>query len=363
MERYRGVNTPAVPFPFTPSPHRKSVAAMNVFELTRALVDIDSVTPNEESAGLYLFDYLSGLAARYDGHVERMDVEPRRFNVFARFGEYPVVTLSTHMDTVPPFFASREDADRIWGRGACDTKGIIASMIMAAEALLASGERNFGLLFVVGEERNSAGAYHASHNPRGSRFLINGEPTENRLALGSKGALRYEIVAHGKAAHSAYPELGDSAIDKLIEALTRVRQIDLPSDKVLGPSTLNIGVISGGHAPNVIADQARAEIMVRLVGDSTATKRALDSAVHGLAEANEVLEIPALKLGGLAGIESTVVAYTTDIPAFGGTWGTPYLLGPGTIHVAHTLEEQVPKRELLEAIQIYQNIIRQLKNG
>ncbi|MDQ6707432.1 MAG: M20/M25/M40 family metallo-hydrolase, partial [Acidobacteriota bacterium] len=266
-------------------------------------------------------------------------------------------------DTVPPFFASREDGDRIWGRGACDTKGIIASMIMAVEALLASGERNFGLLFVVGEERNSAGAYHASRHPRGSRFLINGEPTENKLALGSKGALRYEIVAHGKAAHSAYPELGDSAIDKLIEALTRVRRIDLPSDEILGPSTLNIGVISGGLAPNVIADEARAEIMVRLVGDSTATKRALDVAVAGLAEAKEVLEIPALRLGGLPGIESTVVAYTTDIPAFAGTWGTPYLLGPGTIHVAHTLEEHVPKRELLDAIKIYQNMIGQLKNG
>ena len=336
---------------------------MNVFELTRALVDIDSVTPNEERVGLFLFDYLSRLAVKYSGHVERMDVEPCRFNVFVRFGEHPVVTLSTHMYTVPPFFASCEDGERIWGRGACDTKGIIASMIMATEALLASGERNIGLLFVVGEERNSAGAYHASRNPRASRFLINGEPTENKLALGCKGALRYELVARGKAAHSAYPELGDSAIDKLLEALTRVRQIDLPSDEILGPSTLNIGVISGGYAPNVIADEARAEIMIRLVGDSAATKRALELAVSGFAEVKEVLEIPALKLGGLPGIESTVVAYTTDIPAFGGAWGTPYLLGPGTIHVAHTLEEHVPKRELLDAIQIYQNMIGQLKNG
>ncbi len=336
---------------------------MNVFELTRALVDIDSVTPNEERAGLYLFDYLSRLAAQYGGHVERMDVERGRFNVFARFGDSPVVTLSTHMDTVPPFFPSSEDSDRIRGRGACDTKGIIATMIMAAEALLANGERNFGLLFVVGEERNSAGAYHASRNPRGSRFLINGEPTENKLALGSKGALRYEIVAHGKAAHSAYPELGDSAIDKLLEALSRLRRIDLPSDEILGPSTLNIGVISGGIAPNVIADEARAEIMIRLVGDSALTKRALDSAVAGFAEAKGVLEIPALKLDGLPGIESTVVAYTTDIPAFGGAWGTPFLLGPGSIHVAHTLEEHVPKRELLDAVGIYQNMIGQLKNG
>ncbi|MGI8990791.1 MAG: M20/M25/M40 family metallo-hydrolase [Bryobacteraceae bacterium] len=339
---------------------------MNVFELTRALVDIDSVTPNEERIGLYLYDCLNLLTDRYQGVIERMEVEPGRFNVFARFGYRPIVTLSTHMDTVPPFFPSREDDERIWGRGACDTKGIIASMILAAESLLANNEREFGLLFVVGEERNSAGAYHASKNPRASQFLINGEPTGNRLAVGSKGALRYEIVARGKAAHSAYPELGDSAINKLIDALMRVRKVELPVDEVLGASTLNIGVISGGCAPNVIADEARAEIMIRLVGDSALTRESLQKAVAGggnEAELREVLEIPALRLGSLPGIETTVVAYTTDIPAFGGMWGTPYLLGPGTIHVAHTLEENVPKAELVEAVQIYQNMIRYLKNG
>ncbi len=336
---------------------------MNVFELTRALVDIDSVTPNEERVGLYLYDCLTRLTERCAGVIERMVVEPGRFNLFARFGDRPVVTLSTHMDTVPPFLPSREDSEHIWGRGACDTKGIIASMICAAESLLAKDERDFGLLFVVGEERNSAGAYHASKNPRGSQFLINGEPTGNKLALGSKGALRYEIVARGKAAHSAYPELGDSAIDKLIDALMRMRKLELPVDEVLGASTLNIGVISGGCAPNVIADEARAEIMVRLVGDSAETRASLQAAAGDLAELREVLEIPALRLGSLPGIETTVVAYTTDIPAFGGMWGTPYLLGPGTIHVAHTLEENVPKTELIDAVQIYQNMIRQLKNG
>jgi acetylornithine deacetylase len=266
------------------------------------------------------------------------------------------------MDTVPPFFVSREDETDIWGRGACDTKGIIASMIQAAEALLQSGERDFALLFVVGEERNSAGAYAASRQPRGSRYIINGEPTENRLALGSKGALRYEAVAEGKMAHSAYPELGDSAIHKLIDALAEVRRIPLPSDSLLGPSTLNIGLISGGRAPNVIADEARAEILIRLVGDSTETKAALERAVAGRAELREVIEIPALHLNAIDGLDTTVVAYTTDIPAFGGKWGEPFLLGPGTIHVAHTLEERVPKQQLLEAVQIYQNMVRQLCN-
>jgi acetylornithine deacetylase len=333
---------------------------MNVFELTRALIDIESITNNEERVGVYLHELLAPLAARYDGSVEWIEVEPRRFNVFAHWGDPICVTLSTHMDTVPPFFASREDDEHIWGRGACDTKGIIASMIKAVEALLAAGERGFGLLFVVGEERNSAGAYRAAQTPRGSRYVINGEPTENRLALGSKGALRYEVVATGKMAHSAYPELGESAIHKLIDALCAIREIELPVDELLGPSTLNIGTLAGGRAPNVIADEAKADIMIRLVSDSTPTKDALARAVEGLAELREVIEIPALRLGAIEGIATTVVAYTTDIPAFGGQWGEPFLIGPGTIHVAHTLEERVPKAQLLEAVEIYQRMVRQL---
>jgi acetylornithine deacetylase len=333
---------------------------MDVFALTRSLIDIESITGSERAIGDYLYDHLLPLAHRYDGRVERIEVEPDRYNVFAQFGESLLVTLSTHMDTVPPFFASYEDETRIWGRGACDTKGIIAAMITATEELLQAGERNFGLLFVVGEERNSAGAYFAANQPRGSKFVINGEPTGNKLALGSKGALRYEVSAKGKMAHSAYPELGDSAIHKLVDVLAEIRRLPLPSDPLLGPSTLNIGTLSGGRAPNVIADAASAEILVRLVGDSTETKAGLERAVEGRAELLEVLEIPAVRLGALDGIETTVVAFTTDIPAFGGKWGQPFLIGPGSIHVAHTLEEHVPKGELVEAVGIYQNMVRQL---
>src|SRR5450432_320913 len=317
---------------------------MDVFELTRALIDIESITTNEEQVGNYLNDHLHDLAARFGGHAERIDVEPHRFNVFAQWGDPLVVTLSTHIDTVPPFFPSGEDRHRIWGRGACDTKGIIAAMIKAVEAMLEAGERGFGLLFVVGEERNSAGAYRAAETPRGSRYIINGEPTENRLALGSKGSLRYEVVSAGKMAHSAYPELGDSAIHKLIDVLAEMRLITLPVDKVLGPSTLNIGMLSGGRAPNVIADEARADIMIRIVGDPSETKAALAAAARGRAELREVIEIPALHMNAIEGIETTVVAFTTDIPAFGGKLGEPFLIGPGSIHVAHTLEEYVPKQ-------------------
>jgi len=337
---------------------------MRVFELTRELIDIPSITPEEEQVGAFLHARLAAICARFDGVAEKTEVEPHRFNVYAAFGKpgvTPVVTLSTHMDTVPPFVPSREDDEFIWGRGACDTKGIIASMLIAAERLLEQGVRNFGLLFVVGEERNSAGAYHAAQNPRGSKFIINGEPTENHLALGSKGALRYELIARGKMAHSAYPHLGESAIEKLLDALEAIRRIEFPVDPILGPSTLNIGTIRGGRAPNVIPDEARAEIFIRLVCDSTSTREAIAEAVGDKVELNDVLEIPAIHMAAVEGLPTTVVAYTTDIPAFNGAWGQPLLFGPGTIHVAHTLDERVPKRQLLDAVEIYQKMIIQLQ--
>jgi acetylornithine deacetylase len=335
---------------------------MQVFELTRRLIDIESITPNEREIGDFLWENLSGLARQFNGETERMAVEPGRDNIFVRFGN-PAVVLSTHMDTVPPFIPSREDNDYIWGRGACDTKGIIATMIAASEELLARGKRNFGLLFVVGEERNSAGAQVAARNPRGSKFLINGEPTENKLAVGSKGALRYEIEATGRMAHSAYPELGQSAIDKLLNALERIRGIDLPSDKVLGPSTLNIGTIAGGRAPNVIPDKAQAEIMIRVVGDVTELRKKVETAVRPHAEAREVLMIPAVRLAAVDGFGTTVVAFTTDIPAFGDTWGQPFLIGPGSIHVAHTSEERISKSELIEAVGLYRQLVERLSQG
>jgi acetylornithine deacetylase len=332
---------------------------MNVFELTRALVDIESTTNNEKNVGDSLFAHLSALAEQYDGRIERIAVGPNRDNILAYWGD-PIVTLSTHMDTVPPFFASREDDEFIWGRGSCDAKGIIAAMIAAAEELLALKTRHFGVLFVVGEERNSAGAIAAALTPRGSRFLINGEPTQNHLVLGSKGALRYEITAHGKLAHSAYPELGHSAIHALLEVLHDIRQIPLPKDELLGPCTLNIGTIAGGRAPNVVADRAVAEIMFRTVGDPVKIREAVTVACRGRVEVREVFYTPAVQLAKVAGLPTTVVAFTTDIPSFAGTWGEPFLIGPGSIHVAHTAEERIAKKELSEAVEIYARMVRQL---
>jgi acetylornithine deacetylase len=332
---------------------------MNLFELTRALVDIESTTSREQAVADFLFAQLSFLAARSSGRLERMAVEPHRDNIFACWGE-PIVTLSSHMDTVPPFFPSLEDADFIWGRGSCDAKGIIAAMMAAVEKLLDSGATNFGLLFVVGEERNSAGAKVAAVNARGARFLINGEPTENRLALGSKGALRFEITAHGKLAHSAYPELGHSAIHALLDVLRAIRLIALPQDPLLGPCNLNIGTIAGGRAPNVVADHAQAEIMFRTVGDPAEIRQAVLAAAAGRAEAREVLHTPAMRLSSFDGLPTTVVAFATDIPTFDGAWGQPFLIGPGSIHLAHTAEERIPKEQLSDAVDIYARMVRQL---
>jgi acetylornithine deacetylase len=332
---------------------------MNVLELTRALVDIESVTENEGRVGAYLYAHLSKLAAGSGGKVEKMDVEPGRFNVLAYWGA-PIVTLSTHMDTVPPFSSSREDHEFVWGRGACDAKGIIAAMVVAAENLIAADVKNFGVLFVVGEERNSAGAMVAAKTPRGSKFLVNGEPTDNKLALASKGILRLEVAATGRMAHSAYPELGESAIDKLLDALEAIRRVPLPHDGLFGECTMNIGTIWGGRAPNVIADAAKAEILVRLVGDAAPVTEAFVRAAGARAQVSELLVLPPIKFRALDGMPTTVVSFATDVPMFGTNWGEPLLLGPGSIRVAHTSEERISKRELADAVEIYANVVKKL---
>jgi acetylornithine deacetylase len=337
--------------------------SLDPIQLTRRLVDIESVTYNEGAVGTFL----AGFLAERGFAVEKMPVEQpgeshsstERFNVYASTaGDTPDVVLSTHMDTVPPFIPSNEDEEFIYGRGACDAKGIIAAQIAAAEKLREQGIR-VGLLFVAGEERDSAGAKAANLQPRGSRFLINGEPTDNRLALASKGTLRAVLRASGKMAHSAYPELGDSATHKLIEALHSVLAIPLPVLDGVGPSTLNIGMISGGHAPNVIADYAEAQVMVRLVGPSDKIRRDLEEAAAGLAAVDFALEIPFKRFRAIEGLPTMAAAFTTDIPWLD-QWGEPLLLGPGSIHVAHTPHEKLAKKELFDAIDLYIEVARRL---
>jgi len=332
---------------------------MDVVSLTRRLVDIESISGNERAVGEFLLEHLSSLGYS----ATRMEVAPERFNVYATVpGRKPGVVFSTHMDTVPPFIPSSEDSEHIHGRGACDAKGIIAAQIAAAERLRQEGIVAPALLFVVGEERDSQGAATANQHAPGSRFLINGEPTENRIAIASKGTLRVELVARGKMAHSAYPELGESAIDKLLDALHDLRRMELPTNPEVGPSTLNIGIIEGGQAPNVVPDFARAHLLYRLVGPSDDPKRRIVETVGNRAEVNFVLEIPFMRLRTVGDIPTMVAAFTTDIPGLS-NWGEPVLLGPGSIHVAHTESERVEKRQLHEAVELYCAVARKLLRG
>ncbi len=328
---------------------------MNIFALTRKLIDIESTTGVEARVAEALADELTQLGYA----VERMPVEGDRVNIWAASPRHPrpELALSTHMDTVPPFMPSSETADRIYGRGSCDAKGIIVAQIAAAEKLKAEGI-HVGLLFLVGEERDSQGARTANQQPRGVQYLINGEPTENRLALASKGTLRVELVARGKMAHSAYPELGESAIEKLLDALEQVRKIELPTNPKAGPCTLNIGQIEGGRAPNVIPDHAMAQLLFRLVGSTQKLRRKITDAVAGKAEPNFTLEIPYMDFATLPDFTTMVAAFTTDIPALT-NWGQPMLIGPGSIHVAHTEGEYIDKKQLLDAIDLYARIARQ----
>ncbi len=329
---------------------------MNLFALTRKLIDMESTTGMEGAVGQALAAELAQLG--YD--VERMPVEGDRFNVWATSPghPHPQLALSTHMDTVPPFIPSSETPDRIYGRGSCDAKGIIVAQIAAAEKLKAANI-HVGLLFLVGEERDSQGAQTANLQPRGVKYLINGEPTENRLALASKGTLRVELVARGKMAHSAYPELGESAIEKLLEVLQQVRKLKLPADARTGPCTLNIGQIEGGRAPNVIPDYAMAQLLFRLIGPTDQLRREITEAAGDKAELNFTLEIPYMELGTVPGIDTMVAAFTTDIPALT-RWGQPLLIGPGSIHVAHTEGEYIEKKQLLDAVDLYAKIAREL---
>jgi acetylornithine deacetylase len=352
---------------------------MDAITLTRQLIDIESISGNEAAVGNYLWGELSRLGYQ----TKKMPVEGDRFNVCAvppewapeagspkPEADFPNVVFSTHMDTVPPFIASSEEAGRIYGRGSCDAKGIIAAQIAAAERL--RQEKIYvGLLFVAGEERDSLGAQVANEYaakvfapaPAGQktagRFLVNGEPTENRIALASKGTLRVEVTATGRMAHSAYPELGESAIDKLLAALAPLRAMPLPSDPEIGPCTLNIGLIEGGRAPNVIPDYAHADLLYRLVGPSDDLRRQILATAGDQVKVTFPLELPFLRLRTVDGLPTMIAAFTTDIPKLT-NWGEPLLIGPGSIHVAHTDGEYIEKQQLAEAIELYCTIAKRL---
>jgi len=328
---------------------------MHVFELVRALVEMESISGNEKGVALWLRDYLTRLGYR----VALPEAAPDRFNVLAQTDSTPELVFSSHIDTVPPFLPFREDQDCFYGRGTCDAKGIVAAQIAAAERLRHAGEARLGLLFVVGEERNSSGALYANHHPIGSRFLINGEPTDNRLAVGTKGSLRAMIHTRGKAAHSAYPEAGESAVLKLLDILQDLRHSPLPQDPVLGETTCNIGVISGGTRANIIPDAANAEVMFRSAKPLAEVKSLLQNTVAGRGAIEVLMEVPVQLMNVVDGFETCVASFATDVPLLS-AWGKPFLLGPGSILDAHTEHEKLAKKELLAGIDLYVELARHL---
>jgi acetylornithine deacetylase len=331
---------------------------MNIFGLTRELIDIPSVTGDEGAVGQFLARYLEALGYK----AELQEMEAGRANLIATAGDTkPTVMLSTHMDTVPPHIASREDGEFIYGRGSCDAKGIIAAQIAAVERLRAEGINEVGLIFTVDEEMGSKGAQKVNAHPLAQhcRYMINGEPTDNKLAVGTKGSLRLILRTRGRAAHSAYPEQGDSAIEKLLDVLTDVRACAWPTDSSLGETTCNIGVIRGGTRSNVIPAEAEADLQLRLVTEGRPVREMIERAVGGRAEIEYLSEAAPIRLLALDGFDTCAVRFMTDIPHLT-NWGKPLLLGPGSILVAHTDQERISKRELEEAVELYVRVVRTL---
>lgn len=330
---------------------------MSLFELTKSLMNIPSVSGNEEAVGYFLRDHLETLGWT----VELQPVSENQNNVIATLNDTPRVWLSTHMDTVPPFIPPTEDNEKIYGRGACDAKGIIAAQITAAEQLRKEGITDIGLLYTVEEERASTGAKAVNEHPLAAKceYMINGEPTDNDLAIGSKGSFRLMIKTSGKAAHSAYPEEGDSAIETLLDVLEDIRRTHFPHDDFFGETTVNIGTIEGGLALNIIPPKAEAGLLIRLTTKREPIEQALESVVRGRGDIEVLSCSEPVKLHPVEGFNQKVVRFTTDIPHLT-NWGKPLLLGPGSILVAHTKDEFVLKKDLEISVEFYINLAKKL---
>src|SRR6185369_13208696 len=326
----------------------------DVVALAAELLTIDSSTGAESAA----VDFVSKWLIARGWNVNLQEVSRGRANVWA-FRAGGGVTLSTHLDTVPPYIAPKLVGDKLQGRGACDAKGIAAAMLVAADQLAKSGEERVDLLFVVGEEKGSDGARAANRLKATSKFLVNGEPTESKLASGAKGSLRVTVRTKGRAAHSAYAHLGESALRPMLDLLPGIEKLALPKDDVLGDTTVNIGTMRAGTEANIVPAAAEAEMMFRLVGDPKPVRAAVEAWAKGKAELEYGSYIPAQHFHTIPGFEVAAVAYTSDIPLLG-KWGTPLMFGPGSIHVAHTPEEFIDVKELRAAVDAYQRIVRSL---
>lgn len=328
----------------------------DVVALAAELLTIDSSTGAESGAVDFVAKWL--VTRGWNVNLQEVTKGGGRANVWAsRSGKG--VTLSTHLDTVPPYVGPRLDGDKLYGRGACDAKGIAAAMLVAADQLAQAGEERVDLLFVVGEEKGSDGARAANRLAPTSKFLVNGEPTESKLASGAKGSLRVMVRTTGRAAHSAYAQLGESAIMPMLALLPTLDQLELPTDDVLGNTTYNVGTIRGGTEANIVPASCEAEIMFRLVSDVKPLKKQIEQWAKGKAELEFGSHIPAQHFHTIDGFEVAPMAYTSDIPLLG-RWGTPLLFGPGSIHVAHTPHEFIDVNELRAAVGAYETIVRSL---
>ena len=323
---------------------------LDVVDLAARLMEIDSTSGREGE----VMDWVAAFLGGRDWRVTRIPVSAGRDDVFATSGDASALTFSTHLDTVPPFIPPRIDGARLLGRGACDAKGIAAAMIVAAERLRAR-DVPVSLLFVVGEEVTHDGAHAANEFPTTSRVLINGEPTESTLARGTKGAIRVTVTTKGQAAHSAYPHLGRSATRDLVMLLAELDALSLPHDDVLGETTINIGALSGGVADNVVAPAAEARLMVRLVTPASELMAIMERWAEGRAALEWGPMVPPMRLGVVPGFTTSIAMFATDVPVLS-RWGTPYLFGPGSVHVAHRDDEFVSIAELRQAVDAYERL-------
>ena len=329
--------------------------ASALVDLARQLIDIDSTSGREEAATSWLANWLRNRGY----HVTEQPVIGNRVNIIATVAQHDAeIFLSTHIDCVPPFFPSRIDGDILYGRGSCDAKGILSAEIMALEQLRAAGEERVGLLVVVGEERGSQGAQAANRLAQSCRYLINGEPTGNRLAAATRGVYRVRLVATGRAAHSSHPELGESAVEKLVDALVALREINLPTDETYGNTSYTVGLVSGGIAPNVVPPTAAADVNFRTVCSASDVRTCLNALPEGVT-VEDVMVVPPVRLKTVSGFETEVFRFTTDIP-FLTSWGEPLLIGPGSVHVAHTDDEHVSVPELILAVELYEKLATSL---
>lgn len=329
--------------------------------LAKELISIPSVSGNEFEA----LEYLSTVFTSFGWHYEIHEISEKRFNIFVQF-ENPDVCFTTHIDVVPAKenqFNPEIKNGRLYGRGACDAKGILASMICAVKNLELNGKSNMALLVVIGEETDGIGAKTASKQltGKGIRHIVNGEPTEGKLVAAHKGGLGFRITTRGISCHSGYPEYGIDANNTLVDIAYQIQNTCFGEDPVLGSATVNLGLIKAGSARNVLSDHGQIDGMIRTVTDSESVITKLQDIISDRAEIEILNNAPKVHLKTLPGFEISTVSYATDIPHFLSLGTDCLLYGPGSIKQAHTDDEWIDIIELEDSVTEYCKIFQNLQ--